>query len=199
MTDHTIPAEKLREIIDMMDTRPTHPDGTSRHSEGYNEAVRLWDKHLRALLPEPPLPTLADMTSEERAECQWMQADTEELGRFVIVNPCESGIQAGLISRMGNVTYESSTRITPRPDLPRMEWPGEQKPSPAFPGGWRLADHPEHGRVIVTKPTPDYEGYIYYMYSTDARPEGYDWDCRDAAELTFCDEAPAPEQEMDAR
>ena len=79
----------------------------------------------RTLIAMMPRPTLADMTPEERAECQWMQADVKgDDSRAVIVNAFwDRGISrvmcpGGFIEQIG---WE---RVTPRPDLPRMEWPG---------------------------------------------------------------------------
>lgn len=57
---------------------------------------------------------------------------------------------------------------------------------PALPDGWRLADHPDHGRVIVTTPTPDDDGDFYFMFPFDDLV-GYDWDACSPDELTFLD------------
>jgi hypothetical protein len=80
---------------------------------------------LQALLPAPPRPTLAGMTREERAECRWMQADVKDRGgRYVIANPDDGEGDAGLVSAYGGIEWMSPERVTPRPDLPRLEWPG---------------------------------------------------------------------------
>ena len=73
-------------------------------------------------VPTPPPPTLADMTEEERAACQWMQADTNG-GRDVISNPCYDKGRATILLRDGTSIPVGMEKITPRPDLPRMEWP----------------------------------------------------------------------------
>ena len=105
-----IPADKVREILD---------------------TPGLWAidmiAKIEALLPAPPRPTLADMTREERDGCRWMQADAGQLGRVVIVTPDKTDNLAALLDRQGNVAYGGHDTVTPRPDLPRLEWPDDQK------------------------------------------------------------------------
>ena len=96
----------------------------------------VWERAAEAvesLLPAPP--TLADMTREERDECKWMQADTELWGRVVIVLHNAGGGRAVTLNREGHMAYEDHGTITPRPDLPRMTWPGTEKPVAALPEG----------------------------------------------------------------
>ena len=76
----------------------------------------------------PTLPTLADMTPGERAACQWMQADTKRWGHAVIIRPDAGRGRAVTLDVWGHVDYEAHGTITPRPDLPRMEWPCDQCP-----------------------------------------------------------------------
>ena len=150
MTDQ-IPADKVREILDEWERIKEHAD---------------WDdidnlvKDIRALIPAPPLPTLADMTPEERRACKRMQADTERWGRAVIIRPDAGGGRAALLDGWGDVMNRDHGQVTPRPDLPRLEWPGNQKPAPALPDGWRLAYHEVYGRVIVTRHEPDLDGEV---------------------------------------
>ena len=139
-------------------------------------------------VPDPPRPTLADMTDEERAACKWMQADVEDYStRCVITDPYDAAADTGLVSAIGEIVWASPGRVTPRPDLPRLEWPGDQKPAPALPDGWRLADHKDYGRVIVTTQTPDRDGYVYVVIPADD-PMGYDWLFCKPAELTYLDQ-----------
>ena len=147
------------------------------------------------VVPAPPPPTLADMTPKERAACRWMQADVEHRGRAVVIVPEWGAGHAELLNRRGSVFYAAHDRATPRPDLPRMTWPGEQQPAPApaLPAGWRLADHREYGRGIVTTPTPDIDGRVYVVRPADD-PMGYDWFFSDPDDLTYLDqEAGTPE------
>lgn len=75
----------------------------------------------------PALPTLADMTGEERAACQWVQADTKRWAHAVIIRPDVGGGHAALLDGWGHVDYEDHATVTPRPDLPRLEWPDTGK------------------------------------------------------------------------
>ena len=140
---------------------------------------------LQALLPPPPRPTLADMTEEERAECAWMQSDVEHRGRAVVIVPEWGAGHAELLDRWGSVFYAAHDRVTPRPDLPRMTWPGDT-PAPALPECWRLADHQEYGRVIVTT-TPNSDGYVYFVLHSDGTL-GHAWHFCLPAELTYIDQ-----------
>ena len=114
MTDQ-IPADKVREILDEWERIKEYAD---------------WDdidnlvKDIRDLLPPPPRPTLADMTDDERDECQWMQADLKDAAiRVVIVNPCWEDGTARVMWPGGFIEEADWERVTPRPNLPRMEWP----------------------------------------------------------------------------
>ena len=79
-------------------------------------------------VPTPPRPTLADMTDDERAACLRMQCDTapNRSVRGFIAYLYPGGCR--IIERD---TWEwrscSDDMVTPRPDLPRMEWPGTEK------------------------------------------------------------------------
>lgn len=133
MTDQTIPADKVREIIAAMRA------AMRRDTPGYSDWECLSDlsryvRDLEALLPAPPLPTLADMTPEERAACQWMQADVANRRvRYVIATPDDGDGEATLIGSDGKIEWRFPEYVTPRPDLPRMTWPGDKKPDPAPP------------------------------------------------------------------
>ena len=173
MTDQ-IPADEVRKIIAF------YRDGASDRGGMILDA-------LRDLLPPPPLPTLADMTDEERAACQWMQADVGVERRIIVrVMDVEEG--AVTLVESGDTVVCPHSSVTPRPDLPRFTWPGEQQtaPAPALPEGWRFADHKDHGRVIVTNTTPDEDGHVYFV-APAPDPLGNDWHPCDPAELTYLD------------
>ena len=110
MTDQ-IPADKVREILA---TRGLWPSAMIAEIE--------------ALLPPPPRPTLADMTPEERDDCQWMQADVKgRLDRWAITRPFGEGGDVETVSESGQTSWFPPGHVTPRPDLPRMTWPGDKK------------------------------------------------------------------------
>ena len=172
MTDQTIPAEDVREIVEKMLDHADHEN--VRGAE--EEYVRFFAMRLEALLPPPSRPTLADMTPEERAACRRMQADVEgRSGRYVIAAPYDSDADVALIGPDWEFDWIAPEQVTPRPDLPRMELPGDTPntgpkitfatpaptaPTLALPDGWLLAHHQKHGQVIVTRPDPDVNGNV---------------------------------------
>ena len=185
MTDQAIPTDEDRRFArDWAEHIISTPD-TSLPMEAAAARVILHD------IPAPPpkRPTLADMTYEERRECQWMQCDVTGFhGEWILVAPSDWDGDAVLLDREGDVYYEHHASVTPRPDLPRLTWPGEQQPAPApaLPEGWRLADHKDHGRVVVTNTTPDSNGHVPFVLPLEDTL-GHDWRFCDLAELTYID------------
>lgn len=146
------------------------------------------DEELRELATESlsPPPTLADMTPEERRDCEWMQCDVAgQDGDWLIIDPFDDEDHVHVIGRKGNNRILPAPFITPRPDLPGMEWTGSKKPAPALPDGWRVADHKDNGRVIVTNTTPNRDGYVCYVLPADDYVLGYDWLLCKPYELTY--------------
>lgn len=174
MTDQTIPADAVREII-------------ARYRDGASHQGGLILADLKALLHDPTRPTLADMTDEERAACQWMRADVDGMdGDWLIIDPFDDEGHALVVGRKGHLRILPAHFITPRPDLSGMEWTGTKKPTPALPGDWRLADHEKRGRVMVTNDTPNAAGDVCFVLPADD-PLGYDWLFCDPSELTYID------------
>ena len=124
MTDQTIPAgitpqdaKKAREWALHALNKP----GASTTAEKAVARVVI------STVPEPR-PTLADMTPEEREECRWMQCDVKNHRmRYVIANPDGGDGEASLIDSDGKIDWVFLEYVTPRPDLPRLEWPSDQK------------------------------------------------------------------------
>lgn len=201
MNDQMIPADKVRDL---------HRDAASGASPEDVEAAREWAddvldgraaaivpieetiaRALRAYLPPPPLPTLADMPYEGRKECRWMQADSKPTGsRVVILEPNWTVGTARVLRETGRAIEARADALTPRPDLPRLEWPGTEKPAPApaLPDGWRLADHKDLGRGIVTNTTPNRNGHVYFVLPDDEDHRGYGEGWCDPEELTYIDQ-----------
>lgn len=172
MTDRTFTATELHELLS--------GEGTAA-----DKVHALYGMIIPVLQKRP---TLADMTEEERAACQWMQADI--LGGdepLVIAHIDRSDGTALILDQNGIYDETPAGAVTPRPDLPRLEWPGEQQSSPALPEGWRLADHREHGRVIATNTTPGRDGYVYFTFPDDDLL-GHEWHFGDPDELTYLDQ-----------
>lgn len=117
MTDQTVPdvtdddRKLAREWAEFIES-----DVTGLSSRRKRAAARV------ILDAVPALPTLADMTPEERDDCQWMQADTagadDTCVLFVIGTRSAKGVAKG-----GRVTTGPHKCFTPRPDLPRLKWP----------------------------------------------------------------------------
>ena len=189
MTDQTIPdvtnneRRLARDWAEHIESNTATWSGTAR--------VRAAARVILNDVPAPPRPTLADMTKEERRACQWMQADVANRSvRYVIAAPDDGDGETTLIGPDGGISWFSPDRVTPRPDLPRLEWPGTEKPDPAptLPDGWRLADHQKYGRVIVTTQTPDRDGYVYVVIPDAGNFRGYDWHFCDPDRLTYIDQ-----------
>ena len=174
MTDRTFTATELREVLD--------GNGTA--------ADKVHALHELILFPSRP--TLADMTLDEQAECTGMQADLVQGDRVVILDGIpEHDDRVQVLESSLDVYRPVSVDVTPRPDLPRLEWPGDTS-EPALPEGWRLADHPNYGRVIVTSPAPDADGDVWFIHRDDyfRRKHDSDWCKQDA--LTYIDGPDAP-------
>lgn len=133
MTDQTIPADDLRRFI-------------ARYRAAVNDQGSILLDELEALLHAPPRPTLADMTPEERHACRWMQADVDGItGRWLILNPYDEDGDVEVVLESGRKEYFSPGRVTTRPDLPRLEWPGDTPTEP---------DHLAVGTVIESADDP---------------------------------------------
>lgn len=117
MTDKTIPAGLTRDEARAVREWAER----ARAAEVQDDTVVHAARVLLAVLPKPP--TLEDMTPEDRRECKWMQADTEQLGRAVILAPYTIGGLAVMLDQSGKVSYKAPVLVTPRPDLPRFDWP----------------------------------------------------------------------------
>ena len=112
-----------------------HPDDVAlardfaeeyRDSEYAPDRTLAVARVLAALLPTPPRPTLADMTLDEQDECAGMQADLAQGDRVVILDgtPDAAGL-VQVLEKSLDVYRAYPAEVTPRPDLPRVEWPGD--------------------------------------------------------------------------
>lgn len=158
-------------------------------------AIREWrDKYqgctannaLEALDALIPAPTLAEMTMPERRDCDWMQCDVRgEDGPWLILDPFYDEDRAHLVNRRGYNNLFHIGLVTPRPDLSRWGWASKQQ-SPALPDGWRIADHPKYGRVVMTSTTPNIDGNVHFVLPAEG-DLGHDWMFCPADDLAYLD------------
>lgn len=149
LPDTIVDGDRLREVV------------ADHHLDMSDELMEA----LGALLPTSALPTLADMSPVERAECEWMQCDhpaLEEPG--VILQIWGNGCH--VLSREGVVETEALNHVTPRPDLPRMQWPGNEpeeahvdSPEPAVPRPEDMSETTEQDDVPVFDPPTRFGPY----------------------------------------
>lgn len=139
LPDEWADADKVKELIkalqDESDRRnrltPATPSDVD-HNIGFVDALHWVAARLDPLLPAPPAPrTLAEMTPEERKACQWMQATYlgalhDQPGDHAITNT--DGAYVRLIRRCDGFSFEIKclSKIVPHPDLPKLEWPGNE-------------------------------------------------------------------------
>lgn len=123
LPDHWVDAKSVQEIIDEMN-RPWGIPRVTDFERGTDLATEAWKRRLEALLT-PKLPTLADMTPEERLASKFMQAkiaDSDQI--YVISSPGLTS--SSLWPENGHVIRRDNEHITPLPDLPKLEWPGSE-------------------------------------------------------------------------
>lgn len=190
LPDRWVDAEKLKAIIaDMGDSLEV--EATTDFSKGFDNATMSWLGPLKSLLV-PKLPTLADMSEEEREACQWMQADVKlsagnDSVTCVIADPRKPGAKVRVWAPHGGSDDIEASRITPLPNLPKLQWPGnEVVEPPALPEGMRLADHEEYGRVVAS-PRTDEHGYYRALRLHEGYTGGALYDFAKPSELTFLD------------
>ncbi|WP_044027492.1 hypothetical protein [Corynebacterium glutamicum] len=122
LPDKWVDAEKVREALD------SYLSNCTRGTVGHYIAEEI-ARDLEPLLP-PKLPTLADMTPEEREACQWMQADVKldisgATVRRVIAHPGSADMNVSVWAPCGGSNFVDAESVTPLPDLPKLQWPGD--------------------------------------------------------------------------
>lgn len=119
MTEHTIPADKIQDILTGI-INGVYEVGAGRGVSGIAE-------DLRALLPTPKPRTLTDMTPEEREACRWMQCEESHAptggtkARGVILS--SDGGSSSILERSGNVVLWPDHLVVPLLDEPPLKWP----------------------------------------------------------------------------
>lgn len=102
-----------------------------------------------------PLPTLADMTTEEREKCVLMQAQDAGGKLCIILYASPSG--ASVLCRDGANGSWGLDSVTPRPDLPKLEWPSSE-PEPEYKIGKTLETHEDFQNAPVGTVAIDADG-----------------------------------------
>lgn len=98
------------------------------YGQGFNYSTRHWREALESLLTPNKLPTLADMTPEERLACQFMQARLEDGTLGIIV--CPGDPRSCVILEDGGFFTLSNKSVTPLQGEPKLKWPGSE-PQPS--------------------------------------------------------------------
>lgn len=87
--------------------------------------VLRWGKDYYPTEFEQIIKTLADLTTEERQECRWMQCHAIGRSGLLILLGID-GDRARLLVESGMMVFADLAAVTPLKDLPRMVWPGEE-------------------------------------------------------------------------
>lgn len=127
LPDQWVDVKEVQEIIEEMESLPATTGATSEIAI----ATEAWKRRLEALVPSK-LPTLADMTPEERAASQFMQARLEGGMLGIIVHPGDP--RSSVISEGGGFSTLYNNLVTPLPGEPKLKWPGSgdaQEPAKA--------------------------------------------------------------------
>lgn len=98
-------------------------------TETWTACTRAAVRVILDAVPAPTPPTLADMTDDERAACRWLQCDyagetSDATSPGVIGYFDHGGRRAVILTAKCGIVRRDYDRVTPRPDLPRLEWPG---------------------------------------------------------------------------
>lgn len=118
LPDHWIDAEKIEKLLTVWRSQLEECD----HADGHTVMITCIND-LAFEIATPPLPTLADMTPEERERCQWMQAELDGEAESVVIVSL-SPMKAWVMWDNGTFGLKAHDEVTPLPDLPRLEWSG---------------------------------------------------------------------------
>ncbi|MHC9804565.1 hypothetical protein ACQXZ0_10560 [Corynebacterium diphtheriae] len=101
------------------------------------------------------LPTLADMTVEEREKSVFMQAVDRGGALCIILCAYLNGVS--VFYKDGTKGVWSLDSATPRPDLPKLEWPSSE-PEPEFSVGKKLETHEDFENAPIGTVAIDADG-----------------------------------------
>lgn len=110
------------------------------------------------------LPTLENMTLGEREKCVLMQAE-DGRGNLCAIRFVGS-LSAGVIYKDGAIDVWDLAKVTPRPDLPKLEWPSNE-PEPEYKIGKTLETLEDIQNAPVGTVAMDADGDL--MHKKDER------------------------------
>lgn len=125
------------------------------------------------------LPTLADMTVEERAKSAFMQAVDREGALCIILCAYLNGVS--VFYKDGTKGVWSLDSVTPRPDLPKLEWPSCE-PEPEYKIGKKLETLEDFQNAPVGTVAMDADGDIM------CKKDEYSWAITDELGVADTDE-----------
>lgn len=183
--DQWVGIEELQGVINEMESFLAIEGGVEDYALA-DEVTSDWVGLLKKLIA-PKLPTLADMTVEERKACRWMQCRAKgfsEDERLVIAYVGDHWITLWLED--GDFLVADPGDVTPLPGEPKLKWPGHEE---ELPKGMRLADHSEYGRVVVS-PKRDSDAEYKIFYSDEDSNTGAYYQYASEQYLDFLDTNP---------
>ncbi|CAB0722310.1 hypothetical protein FRC0378_00147 [Corynebacterium diphtheriae] len=125
------------------------------------------------------LPTLADMTVEEREKCMFMQAVDRGGALCCILYASPNGVS--VFYKDGTKGAWSLDSVTPRPDLPKLEWPSCE-PEPEYKIGKKLETLEDFQNAPIGTVAIDADGDIM------CKKDEYSWAFTDELGVVDTDE-----------
>ena len=203
MTDNTIPADKVQEVIDFLIRHST--EGAGDYAIGYSSAIVYCISMLRGIVHLSPR-TLADELSEyaenilgggsvsdvkrqlilfaDRVET--LEQERDEAQDMEGRATANLSIQVDRAERLSEELAEARVTVEEQAaEIARLR-------AREIPDGWRIAEHPEYGTVIAN-PKEDSGGYVVIRYLNENQ---FVESCFVSAHaLSFRDEASEPQPE----
>lgn len=126
MSENTVPAEKIQELIDAYWKYEKECEDASLGNDRDKAAVMLGRAGLyRTVIGDLekliPLKSMADMTDEQRAYCQWMQARVMSGPTVVIIKVGDEDVR--VLHENGGTSDLPFSQVIPLLDEPRAELP----------------------------------------------------------------------------
>lgn len=133
LPDTVVDGDKLREVINKVLANTIH--GTVGHQVAEDYAALIGE-----LIPAPSLPTLAELIEQgnDPQKYQWMQCTVDGSRDHAFVIAVVGERFNKVLRPDGPHQVMSNDRVTPLPDLPKLEWPGSAPDDVAYATGGAL-------------------------------------------------------------